>query len=330
MIVLVTGGGGFLGRAIVAQLLARGDRVRVLGRADQPALRAAGVEVVRGDLVDAAAVQAAAAGCEAVVHTAAKVGSWGRAREFHDTNVRGTENVIAACRAGGVGRLIHTSSPSVSHGGGDVEGIDEAAPPPRRFDASYPRTKAMAEKLVLAANGPGLATVALRPHLIWGPGDTQLLPRAIARARAGRLRLPRGASKLVDCTYIENAALAHVLALDRLRPGAACAGRAYFISQGTPVPLGDLVTRVLAAAGLPPVRKTISPRALYLAGCLAELAYTLLGIRDREPPVTRFVARQLTTAHWFDISAARRDLGYQPQVSIDEGLRRLAAALESP
>jgi nucleoside-diphosphate-sugar epimerase len=141
------------------------------------------------------------------------------------------------------------------------------------------------------------------------------------------LRLP-GTHKLVDCTYIENAALAHLLALDRLRPGAACAGRAYFISQGEPLPLAVLVTRVLAAAGLPPVQKTISPRGLYLAGCLAEVAYTLLGIRDREPPVTRFVARQLTTAHWFDISAARRDLGYQPRVSIDEGLRRLAAALQ--
>jgi nucleoside-diphosphate-sugar epimerase len=327
MTILVTGGGGFLGRAIVSQLLARSERVRVLGRADQPALRAAGVAVYRGDLAHAAAVDAATAGCDAVVHTAAKVGSWGRARDFHQSNVLGTENVIAACRAHAVGRLIYTSSPSVSHGAGDVEGIDETAPAPRRFDAHYPRTKAIAERLVLAANGPRLATVALRPHLIWGPGDTQLLPRAIAHARAGRLRLPAGASKLVDCTYIDNAALAHLLALDVLRPGAACAGRAYFISQGEPMPLADLVTRVLAAAGLPPVQKTISPRGLYLVGCLAEAAYALLGIRDREPPVTRFVARQLTTAHWFDISAARRDLGYQPRISIDDGLRRLAAEL---
>jgi nucleoside-diphosphate-sugar epimerase len=324
--VLVTGGGGFLGRAITAALIARGDRVRVLGRSDQPALRAAGAEVWRGDVADRQVVAAAAAGCDAVVHTAAKVGSWGRARDYHDTNVVGTENVIAACRAHAIPRLVYTSSPSVSHGGGDVEGIDESHPYPARFAAHYPRTKAIAERLVLAANGPGLATVALRPHLIWGPGDTQLLPRAIARAAAGRLRLPGGRPKLIDCTYIDNAASAHVLALDRLAAGD-CAGRAYFISQGTPLPLGELLTRLLAAAGIPPVTRTISPRGLYLAGCLAEAAYAVLGIRDREPPVTRFVARQLTTAHWFDISAARRDLGYEPRVSIDEGLRRLAAAL---
>jgi nucleoside-diphosphate-sugar epimerase len=326
--VLVTGGGGFLGRAIAGLLLGRGDRVRVLGRSDQPALRAAGAEVRCGDVADPRVVAAAVDGCDAVIHTAARVGSWGPAREFQETNVGGTENVIAACRAHGIRRLVYTSSPSVAHGGGDAEGIDESHPYPARFAAHYPRTKAIAERLVLAANGPGLATVALRPHLIWGPGDTQLLPRVVARAAAGRLRLPGRGDNLVDCTYIDNAAAAHLLALDRLAAGD-CAGRAYFISQGTPLPFGELLNRMLAAAGFPPVTKRISPRGLYLAGCLAEAAYTVLGIRDREPPVTRFVARQLTTAHWFDISAARRDLGYVPRVSIDEGLRRLAAVLRA-
>lgn len=330
MRVLVTGGGGFLGQAIARSLLARGDEVRVLGRSERPALGAAGADVRRGDVADPGAVAAAVAGCQAVVHTAAKVGSWGRARDFHRTNVVGTRNVIAACRLHAVPRLVYTSTPSVTHAGGDVEGIDESHPYAERFLAHYPRTKAIAERLVLAANDAALATVALRPHLVWGPGDTQLLPRAIARARAGRLRLPGGPPRLVDCTYIDNAALAHLLALDRLGPGAACAGRAYFISQGTPLPLGELLARVLAAAGVSPVKKTISPRVLYLAGCLAEAAYALLGIRDREPPVTRFVARQLGTAHWFDISAARRDLGYEPRVSIEEGLRRLALCCRLP
>lgn len=326
MKVLVTGGGGFLGKAIVARLLERGDEVVVLGRSDQPELRAAGVDLRRGDIADPAATHAAVTGCQAVIHTAAKVGGWGRAADFHRTNVLGTETLIAACRAHQATRLVYTSSPSVAHDGRDVEGIDESHPYASAFDAQYPRTKAQAERLVLAANGPHLATIALRPHLVWGPGDTHLLPRVVAAARAGRLRLPAGPPKLVDCTYIDNAAQAHLLALDRLAPGARCAGRAYFISQGTPVPLRDLIKRMLTAVGAPVVEKTVSPRTLHLAGCLAEAAYAVLGIRDREPPITRFLARQLTTAHWFDISAARRDLGYEARVSIEEGLRRLAAS----
>ena len=330
MRVLVTGGGGFLGRAIALRLLARGDEVVTLGRTDQPALRAAGVEVFRGDIGDHAVAHAAVVGSQAVVHTAAKVASWGRAADFHRTNVVGTQNLIAACRAHKIARLVYTSSSSVAYNGtGDVEGIDESHPYAARFDAHYPRTKALAEQMVLTANAPPLATVALRPHLVWGPGDTQLLPRAIAAARAGRLRLPAGPPKLVDCTYIDNAVDAHVLALDRLAPDAACAGKAYFISQGAPLPMAELIARVLAAAGAPAVDKTISPGTLYLAGCLAEAAYAALRIRDREPPITRFVARQMTTAHWFDIGAARRDLGYQPRVSIEEGLRRLTASRSS-
>jgi nucleoside-diphosphate-sugar epimerase len=325
MRVLVTGGGGFLGQALVRRLLERGDSARVFARGDYPALRALGAEVLRGDVGDASAVDVAVAGCDAVIHTAARVGSWGRYRDFHQTNVVGTENVLAACLVHRVSRLVYTSSPSVAHGSGDVEGIDESHPRPTRFDAHYPRTKAIAEQKVLAANGPTFATVALRPHLLWGPGDTQLLPRAIESARAGRFRFPSGPPKRMDCTFIDNAVDAHLLALDRLAPGAPCAGRAYFISQGEPLPFTELVERVFTAAGVTAPRKTVSPWVLYGAGCVAELAYALLGIRDREPPVTRFVARQLTTAHWFDIRAARRDLGYVPRVSMEEGLRRLAA-----
>jgi nucleoside-diphosphate-sugar epimerase len=329
MKVLVTGGGGFLGGAIVKGLLARGHSVRVLGRHDYPALRSTGVELFRADVADALAVRAAVDSCDAVVHTAARVGSWGRYRHFHETNVTGTENVLTACKACGVQRLVFTSSPSVVHSGLDAEGIDESSPYARTFEAHYPRTKAQAERLVLAANDERLATIALRPHLIMGPGDTQLLPRVAAKARAGRLFLPGGPPKLVDWTYIDDAAQAHWLALERLSPTAPCAGRAYFISQGAPVTVVELITRILAAAGVSAPQRTLSPALLYLAGCLAEGLFTMGLTYDREPPITRFVARQLTTSHWFNISAARRDLGYEPTVTLDQALEQIGNAMTS-
>jgi nucleoside-diphosphate-sugar epimerase len=324
--VLVTGGGGFLGRAVVRLLRAQGDEPRVLGRREQPELAASGVLVHRGDVADPAAVHAALAGCDAVVHTAAMIGSWGRKRDFVRVNVDGTRNVVEACRALKVGRLVFTSTPSVVHEGGDVSGLDESAPYARSFDAHYPRTKAIAERLVLLANDESLSTVALRPHLILGPGDTQLLPRAVARARAGRLRLPGGPSKLVDWTYVDDAARAHLLALARLAPGAACAGKAYFISQGKPVALTELIARAVAAAGGPqlPLRR-VPPGLLFAAGCLCEAAFFALRRYDREPPMTRFVARQLTTAHWFDITAASRDLGFNPRTTLEQALQAVAA-----
>ncbi|MBI3268000.1 MAG: NAD-dependent epimerase/dehydratase family protein [Planctomycetes bacterium] len=328
MTVLVTGGGGFLGKAIVEQLRARGLAVRSFARGEYPALTALGVDAGRGDLADASAVEEAARGCEAVFHVAAKPGIWGRYEEYHAANVTGTENVLAACRRHGIRKLVYTSSPSVVHDGRDLDGVDESAPYPERYEAHYPRTKAMAERAVLAANGPDLSTVALRPHMIWGPGDHHLVPRLVARARAGQLRKVGKRRCLVDSTYIENAAEAHLLAFDRLGPGAAIAGKAYFISQGEPIPMSDLLDRILAAAGLPPVVRTVPAGVAYAAGWACEVVYGLLG-REEEPRMTRFLARQLSTAHWFNIDAARRDLGYAPRVSLDEGLRRLAAWLRT-
>jgi 2-alkyl-3-oxoalkanoate reductase len=325
---LVTGGGGFLGSAIVRRLRARGDAVRSLSRGHYPDLDALGVTQYRGDVADAAAVAEAAAGCDIIFHVAAKAGVGGRYAEYHRANVTGTENVLAACRRHGVRRLVYTSSPSVVFNGRDMEGVDESVPYPTHYDAHYPRTKALAEQLVLRANGPGLATVSLRPHLIWGPGDNHLIPRIICRARAGRLRRIGTASKLIDSTYIDNAADTHLLAADRLAPGSPAAGKAYFLSQGEPVPLWGLVNRILAAAGLPPVTRSVPSGVAYLAGCLLEAAYAVLRLRG-EPPMTRFLARELSTAHWFDLSAARRDLGYEPGVSLDEGLRRLAKSFEN-
>jgi nucleoside-diphosphate-sugar epimerase len=324
---LVTGGGGFLGGAIVRALVARGDDVRSLSRGDYPGLCALGVETLRGDLADPEAVARAVEGCDVVFHAAARAGIWGPYREYHRANVEGTRNVVAACRAGGVRRLVYTSSPSVVFDGRDMEGVDESVPYATRYEAAYPATKAEAERLALAANGPDLAVVALRPHLIWGPGDNHLVPRIIARARSGRLRRIGRADKRVDATYVDNAADAHLLAADRLAPESPPAGKAYFIAQGEPIPVWDLVNLILAAAHLPPVTRTVPARAAEFAGGLCEGVYRALRLRS-EPPMTRFLARELATAHWFNLNAARRDLGYTPRVSTAEGLRRLEAWLQ--
>ncbi|OGA15679.1 MAG: 3-beta hydroxysteroid dehydrogenase [Betaproteobacteria bacterium RIFCSPLOWO2_02_FULL_63_19] len=319
---LVTGGGGFLGQAIVRGLIERGAEVSSFSRSDHRELSALGVGQIKGDLSDATAISGAVQGFDVVFHVAAKPGIWGDYADYYRTNVTGTRNVIEACRRHGVGRLIYASSPSVVFDGRDMEGVDESVPYPAHYEAHYPRTKALAEQMVLAANDAQLATVCLRPHLIWGPGDNHLLPRLVARARANQLRRIGSRSKLVDTIYVDNAAEAHLLAAERLHPGSPVAGRVYFVSQGEPVPLWDIVNRLLHAVGAPPVTKAVPVwLALWIAGGIE--AWRRLTNDPREPRVTRFVVRELSTAHWFDISAARRDLGYAPRVSIAEGLSRL-------
>lgn len=333
MKVLVTGGGGFIGGAICRQLHGRGNEVISFQRSAHPELEAAGVAVARGDLGaadDQAALHEAVSGCDAVIHTAGKAGAWGSREAYYAANVTGTENVIAACRDAGVARLVFTSSPSVVHGGGDIEGGDESLPYPEHFTTPYPETKAIAERMVMAADGTDadgvtLHTVSLRPHLVWGAGDKQLLPRLTERAARGPIKLP-GANKLIDTVYIDNAARAHLLALEALDRNPDCHGRTYFISNGEPRPQGEIMAALLAAAGVNAEFRPIPPALAHAAGALCEWTWKALR-RDDEPPVTRWAAEQLTTAHWYDITAARRDLGYEPGVSIDEGLRRLAASL---
>lgn len=324
---LVTGGGGFLGSAIVRQLRERGDKVRTFSRAPHQQLSRLGAEHFRGDLGNPTAVLEAVSGCDIVFHVAAQAGIWGDYEGFYKANVVGTKNVIDACRAHHINRLVFTSSPSVVFDGTDVEGGNESLRYPASYEAHYPYTKAVAEQLVLEANSSFLATVALRPHLIWGPGDNHLVPRIVEKGRAGRLRRIGNRPCLVDTVYIDNAAEAHLNAADRLHPGAPCAGRAYFISNDEPVPLWEMVNRILAAAGLPQENRSISPGVAHAIGTGCELAWKLLRLSG-EPPMTRFVASELSTAHWFDISAAKRDLGYQPKVSIEEGLRRLKASFD--
>jgi len=324
---LVTGGGGFLGGAIVRRLVEREWSVRAMQRGHYPQLEKLGVEQIRGDIADLDLVSRAADGCDIVFHVAAKIDPWGSYKPFHQTNVVGTENVLTAMRRSGVPKLIFTSTPSVIHSGGDLAGVDESEPYPEHFEAAYPQTKAMAEMAVLAANDDELATVALRPRLIWGPEDTNLVPQLIARARSGQLRLIGDGSNLVDTAYIDNVVDAHLLAADRLEPGAPCAGRPYFISNGEPRPMKQVINGILAAAGLPPVERTVPIKAALVAGAVFETSYKLFPTKGG-PKMTRFVARNFATAHWFDISAARRDLGYEPRVSFDEGLARLRSWFE--
>jgi nucleoside-diphosphate-sugar epimerase len=326
--ILVTGGGGFLGGALCARLAGDGHEVRSFSRGDYPGLRDLGVDHRRGALDDADAVSAAVQGSDAVLHAAALPGIWGSRDRYFRTNVLGTQYVLDACLAHGVRRLVFTSSPSVIHGKDNLEGVDESHPYPACHLAHYPATKAEAERRVMAANGAELATVSLRPHLIWGPGDNHLLPRLASRARAGRLKIVGHAPNKVDTVYIDNAVDAHLAALERLQPGSAIGGKTYFISQDEPIAQADFMNRMLAAVGVEPVTQHIPAGVAYAVGATLELAYGLLNI-TREPMMTRFLAVQLSTAHWYDISAAKRDLGYTPRVSIDDGMARIRAAYEA-
>lgn len=325
---LVTGGGGFLGQYVVEQLLADGADVRVLCRGRYAALDELGVEIARGDLQDTAFVASACEGIDAVFHVAAVPGIWGAWEMFHGVNTIGTQNVIAGCRKHNVRKLVFTSSPSVVFDGGDHMDADESLPYPTTWLSHYPHTKALAEQAVLAANNEQLATCALRPHLIWGPRDTQLVPRLIRRAKSGRLRLVDDGTNLISMAYVENVAAAHLQAAKALEPGSAVAGQAYFVNEPEPVNCGEWINTLLGRAGLPPVTKRISANAAYRIGAVFESVYSLLRISS-EPPMTRFLASQLAASHTYRIDKARRDFGYVPIVSVDEGLDRVEPELRA-
>ena len=323
---LVTGGGGFLGSRIVRMLHERGDFVVALGRRRYPHLEDAGIATRQVDLLDSAAVKDACREVDVVFHVAALAAIWGRRRDFWDINVTGTRNVLDACLTGGVPKLVYTSSPSVVFGTEDLCGIDESQPYPTRYLAHYPETKAVAERAVLAANGPDLATVALRPHAIWGPGDPHLIPRVIERARQRRLVQVGDGSNLVDITYVDNAADAHLLAADALAVDSPCAGQAYFISQGEPVRLWTWLGEILAAVGAPAVSRRVSYKTANRIGTVMEAVYRVVRARS-EPRMTRFLSAQLAKSHYFNISAAGRDFGYRPRVSTTDGFQQMVASL---
>lgn len=349
----VTGGSGFIGGKLVEQLLALGRSVRVLSRRPLPQLAGRGAEVVLGDLFDVAALDRGCRGAGTIFHVAGRVGTWGPAREFGRGNVDGTRAVLAACRKAGVPRFVYTSTPSVVYNGGNLAGIDESAPYVISCPCAYPTSKAAAEREVLAANSPALRTVALRPHLVWGPGDRNLVPRVLDLASRGRLRIVGPGRNRVDLTHVANVVDAHLLAeaalikcqpiVDispgppgevgnamRYKSGEAqpAAGRAYFITNGEPVVLWDWINELLRGLGRPPVTKRVSLGAALATGALCEVLWRALPL-DGEPPMTRFAAKELATDHWFDISAARSDLGYIPRVSMADGTRELIAHLNS-
>jgi nucleoside-diphosphate-sugar epimerase len=324
---LVTGGSGFLGRRIVDRLLAQRRQVTILGRIPAADLEGRGVRFIRADLGDAKSVRSAFAGIETVYHTAAKVGVWGRYSEFYNANVLGTRAVLDGCRAHGVRFLVHTSTPSVVYNGRDLSGVDESLPLTTSCPSPYPLTKAAAESEVLAANSPALATVALRPHLIWGPGDPHLVPRIIASARSGRLRIVGEGRNRVDMVHVENAADAHIDAESALRaPNSPAAGKSYFITNGEPVVLWDWVNELLSGLGESRVTRKVPLGVATALGAVSEAAWGIFRLRG-DPPMTRFIASELAKDHWFNISAARRDLGYSPRISMSQGTAELIGLL---
>lgn len=324
---LVTGGGGFLGLYIVEQLAEAGHEVRVFCRGQYAELERLQVEVVRGDVRDRPAVERACDKIEAVFHVAAVPGIWGPREKFHSINTQGTKNVIAASRKAGVSRLIFTSSPSVVFDGGDHIDADESLPYAESWLCHYPHSKALAEQAVLTANNDeDFRTVSLRPHLIWGCRDNHLIPRLLAKARSGRLRRVGAGTNVVSVVNVENAAAAHLQAEASLRLSATAAGNAYFVNEPESVNLWQWIDEILQLAGLPPVARSISYPAARRIGTVMESLWKWLPLPG-EPPMTRFVAAQLAGSHSYSIAAAQRDFDYQPIVSMEEGLAKLAQEL---
>ncbi|CAI8309247.1 MAG: 3 beta-hydroxysteroid dehydrogenase/Delta 5--_4-isomerase [Opitutia bacterium UBA7350] len=325
MKVLVTGGGGFVGRHLIDRLLARGYFVRSFGRSAQPDLETQGVECHRGDLADAAAVTSACTGMNAVFHVAAKAGIWGSWNSFYAPNVLGARHIVKACRQHGIKRLVYTSTPSVVFNRRAFCGADESLPYGSRWLCHYAHTKAIAEQETLAANDSDLQIVALRPHLVFGPGDPHLIPRIIEKAQAGRLRIVGNGQSQVDVSYVENVADAHLNALDALNSGKA-AGKAYFISQGEPVALWPWINALLESLGKQAITRTIPLPIAYSLGGLCESLWQILG-RTNDPPMTRFVAVELAKDHYFDVRAAQNDLNYKPKIGMEEALKKTVADL---
>ncbi len=319
MKIVVTGAGGFLGRNLAAALLSRGHQVWNFSRQNHPQLQAMGVETICGNLQNAADVVAAFKGMDVVFHVASRVGIWGDYDKYYRTNVVGTENVIKACRANGITKLIYTSTPSVVFDGGDICGADETKPYAQHFYNYYSQTKTIAEQMVLKANDEKLCTVALRPHQIIGPDDPHLVPRLVQAAKQGRLKIVGNGKNLVDVTYIQNAVDAHILAFEKLAPQSRVAGQAYFIGQEWPVVLWDFINEILARHHLPPITKKVPAGVAFNSGLFFENWYRFFKING-EPPMTRFVAMQFSRSHYFSHEKAKKDFGYEPKIYIEQAL----------
>ena len=319
MNILVTGAGGFLGKNLAAALLSKGHKVWNFSRKNHPQLQAMGIETMCGDLRNDSDVAAAFRGMDVVFHVASRVGIWGDYDEYYQTNVIGTENVIRACRANGITKLIYTSTPSVVFDGNDICGADETKPYSRKFYNYYSQTKTIAEHMVLKANDTTLCTVALRPHQIIGPDDPHLVPRLVNAAKQGRLKIVGTGRNLVDVTYIQNAVDAHILAFEKLSPQSVLAGQAYFIGQERPVVLWDFINEILTRYNLPKITKRVPGKMAFNIGLFFECWYRFFKING-EPPMTRFVALQFSRSHYFSHQKAKNGFGYDPKISIEQAL----------
>ncbi len=327
--ILITGAGGFLG-SVIAKKLALDPRYELysFSRSTYPKLLGLGLKEFIGDLKNKQDVDHALKDMDAVIHTASMVGMWGRYEDFYATNVIGTKNIISAMKEYKIKKLIYTSTPSVAFDRDSLCGVDESTPIPKSYLTSYAKTKAIAESLVLAANSDELSSIALRPHLIFGPGDLNLVPRVIKAQTKGRLKIIGDGKNLVDVTYVDNAADAHILALEKLESTHPCAGKAYFLGQG-PIKLWDFTNEILKRSGLPPVTKKMSIPTAFAIGFVIESLLKLFRIYNVHPPMTRFVALQLGKSHYFSHHNLEHDLGFTPQISIEEGLNRLFLPSES-
>ena len=322
MKVLLTGSSSLLGAQVVRQLVQRGDTVRVMQRRPSAVAEELGLEQHLGDVVDETVATGAVAGVDTVIHLAARVGVVGTRKQFFETNVVGTRVMLAAAKSAGVQRFVFVSSPSVAHTGAALAGQAAEPADPRHAKGEYSKSKALAEKEVLAADGSGITTIAVRPHLVWGPGDTQLVGRIVERARQGRLALVAGGRPLIDTTYLDNAADAVIAAADRAQAGH---GRAFIVSNGEPRTVEEMVARICEAAGERPPDRSVPRAAAWAAGAVAETVWKVSGRQD-DPPMTRFLAGQLGTAHWFDLHQSQEVLQWRPAVSLDEGFARLSAS----
>jgi nucleoside-diphosphate-sugar epimerase len=322
MKVLITGGGGFMGMALIKRLIAEGHKITSYSRREYPLHWALGISSIQADIRDQEALENACKGKDLVFHLAAKVGIWGDYKEYESTNVTGTFNVIKACRKQGVGRIVFTSSSSVVFDGSDLEGINESHPYPVNHGSHYASTKAMAERLIIEANSEKLKTISLRPHLVWGPYDSHLIPGVLKRAGSGKLRRIGDQEYFIDTTYIDNMVDALMLAAHGLESNPEVAGKILFITNGEPARVWDFINSIIQIAGYPPVLKKIPERLAMMAAGTSEWFHHLFKIKS-EPFMTRHAIREMCTNHWFDITNAREILGYNPRVSYAEGFKFL-------
>ncbi|MEE4240530.1 MAG: NAD-dependent epimerase/dehydratase family protein [Desulfopila sp.] len=320
--VIITGGGGFVGRAILRLLCQQGFDCAVIGRGKYSDLEQQGVKCFRGDIGDRDFVIQHLAGYDTVFHVAAKAGIWGNIQEFWKANVEGTKNVIDGCLVNSIPVLVYTSTPSVVFAGNDIINGNETLPYPEKYLCNYAKTKAEAEKLVLAVDQSSLKTCAIRPHLVWGPGDPHFIPRLLERGRKNDLKIVGDGHNKVDITYIDNVAQAHMLAAKNLFSTFTAAGNAYFIGQERPVKVWEWINAVFEGVGISPVTQKISLSAARTVGFALESFHRVF-LPAREPKMTRFLAEQLARSHYFTHQRAQQDFGYSPQITIEDGMEKL-------